>query len=68
MGEICQQLRVLAEDVSDVGETATDMKTDVAEGGNRVEVLWGFRSEKELKDNGAQAIIKKPLDALDLLD
>ena len=44
------------------------MKTAVAAGCYPVGVLWGFRTEKELKDNGAQAIIKKPLDVLDLLD
>ena len=68
MLEICQQLRVLSEDFLYLGDTATDMKTAVAAGCYPVGVLWGFRTEKELKDNGAQAIIKKPLDALDLLD
>jgi phosphoglycolate phosphatase len=68
MLEICQQLRVSSEDFLYLGDTATDMKTAVAAGCYPVGVLWGFRTEKELKDNGAQAIIKKPLDALDLLD
>ena len=68
MLEICQQLRVSSGDFLYLGDTATDMKTAVASGSYPVGVLWGFRSEKELKDNGAQAIIKKPLDALDLLD
>ena len=68
MLEICQQLRVLSEEFLYLGDTATDMKTAVAAGCYPVGVLWGFRSEKELKDNGALAIIKKPLDALDLLD
>ncbi|MBC8219089.1 MAG: HAD family hydrolase, partial [Proteobacteria bacterium] len=30
-------------------------------------VLWCFRSEEELRDNGAKAIVKDPLDVLDLL-
>ena len=68
MLEICQQLRVPSEDFLYLGDTATDMKTAVAAGCYPVGVLWGFRSEKELKDNGAQAIITEPLDALDLLD
>jgi phosphoglycolate phosphatase len=33
-----------------------------------VGVLWGFRPEKELRENGAQAIISAPLELLDLLD
>ena len=68
MLEICQQLRVSSEDFLYLGDTATDMKTAIAAGCYPVGVLWGFRTEKELKDNGAQAIIKKPLDVLDLLD
>ena len=68
MLEICKQLRVLSEDFLYLGDTATDMKTAVAAGCYPVGVLWGFRSEKELRGNGAKAIIKKPLDALDLLE
>ena len=68
MLEICQQLRVSSEEFLYLGDTATDMKTAVAAGCYPVGVLWGVRSEKELKDNGAQAIIKKPLDALELLN
>ena len=68
MLEICQHLRVSSEDFLYLGDTATDMKTAVAAGCYPVGVLWGFRSEKELKDYGAQVIIKKPLDVLDLLD
>ena len=68
MLEICQQLEISSEDFLYLGDTATDMKTAVAAGCYPVGVLWGFRSEKELKDNGAQAIIKNPLDALNLLD
>jgi len=68
MLEICQQLRVSSEEFLYLGDTATDMKTAVSAGCYPVGVLWGFRTEQELKDNGAQAIIKKPLDALDLLN
>ena len=68
MLEICQKLRVSCEDFLYLGDTATDMKTAVAAGCYPVGVVWGFRPEKELKDNGAQAIIKNPLDVLDLLN
>ena len=33
-----------------------------------VGVLWGFREEKELRDNGADAIIAEPLEALRIMD
>jgi len=67
MLEICQQLRVPSEEFLYLGDTATDMKTAVDAGCFPVGVLWGFRNEKELRDNGAQAIINKPLDVLNLL-
>jgi hypothetical protein len=31
-------------------------------------VLWGFRGQKELLKDGAQFLIKKPSEALELLD
>ena len=68
MVEICEQLTIPSEEFLYLGDTATDMKTAVAAGCYPVGVSWGFRTEKELRDNGAQAIIKKPLDALDLLN
>lgn len=68
MEEICEQLRIPSEDFLYLGDTATDMKTAIAAGCYPVGVLWGFRTEKELRDNGAQVIIKNPLDLLNLID
>lgn len=50
-----------------LGDTAIDMKTAVATGMFPVGALWGFRTEKELRENGAQALIKKPQEILNLL-
>lgn len=50
-----------------LGDTAVDMKTAVSAGMFPVGVLWGFRSGKELLENGAGAIIDEPMDALNLL-
>lgn len=68
MLEICQRLDVPAEAFLYLGDTATDMKTAVLAGCFPVGVLWGFRTEEELRNNGARAIINKPLEALDLLN
>ncbi len=68
MLEICQKLGLTSEKFIFLGDTATDMKTAVSSGCYPVGVLWGFRNEKELKDNGALAVIKNPLDLLDLLN
>jgi len=67
MLEICQQLEIPAEAFLYLGDTATDMKTAVSAGCFPVGVLWGFRTEEELRDNGARAIVKEPLDVLDFL-
>ncbi|MGD9346349.1 MAG: HAD family hydrolase [Candidatus Aminicenantes bacterium] len=48
-----------------LGDTGTDMKTAVAAGMFPVGALWGFRSENELKENGAKAVIDHPLKLLE---
>ena len=50
------------------GDSGIDMKTAVAAGMYPVGVLWGFRDADELLSNGAKALIKHPLELLDLLD
>ena len=67
MLDICEQLKIPAKKFLYLGDTGTDMKTAVAAGCFPVGVLWGCRPEAELRDNGARAIVKKPLDVLDLL-
>lgn len=50
-----------------VGDSDIDMKTAIAAGMYPVGVLWGFRSADELQRNGAKALIRSPLQLLDLL-
>ncbi|MFB3894433.1 MAG: HAD family hydrolase [Phycisphaerae bacterium] len=50
-----------------VGDTNTDMKTAVAAGMFPVGALWGFRTADELLANGAMALIKRPMELLELL-
>ena len=47
-----------------VGDSGVDMKTGRAAGIFTVGVLWGFRDRKELVENGADAVISKPLEPL----
>jgi|WetSurMetagenome_2_1015567.scaffolds.fasta_scaffold10875_3 phosphoglycolate phosphatase len=51
-----------------VGDSGIDMKTATAAGMYPVGVLWGFRDEKELADNGAKSLVKHPLDLIKLVD
>lgn len=50
-----------------VGDTGIDMQAAVAADVFPVGVLWGFRPEEELAANGAQLLIRRPMDLLDCL-
>lgn len=50
-----------------VGDTDTDMKTARAAGMYAVGALWGFRTAAELSANGAQSLIGRPEELLELL-
>ena len=43
-----------------VGDSEADMRTAVNAGIPGIGVLWGFRDEKELRENGAKYIIDSP--------
>ena len=45
-----------------VGDTDTDMQTGAAAGMTTAGVLWGFRTERELRENNACIIAKEPQD------
>ena len=47
-----------------VGDSGVDMKTGRAAGIFTVGVPWGFRDREELVENGADAVISKPLELL----
>lgn len=49
-----------------VGDTRTDMETGKAAGMYTVGVLWGFRGRQELEASGADLIIEKPEELLDI--
>jgi phosphoglycolate phosphatase len=50
-----------------LGDSDIDMKTANGAGMYAVGALWGFRSAGELLASGAQALIKHPVELLDLL-
>jgi phosphoglycolate phosphatase len=50
-----------------LGDTNTDMETALRAGMFAVGVLWGFRSREELVASGAQALVARPAEILDLL-
>ncbi|MBE7447161.1 MAG: HAD family hydrolase [Planctomycetia bacterium] len=66
--EIVRYLNISPSNFIYLGDTAIDMKTAVAAGMFPVGALWGFRTGKELRENGAQALIKRPKEVLSLLN
>lgn len=59
---------VLPEDCMYIGDTRTDMLAGKAANMLTVGVLWGFRDLKELIENGADVIAKKPEELLEIYD
>lgn len=49
-----------------VGDTGTDMKTGKAAGMYTTGVLWGFRTEQELLSSGADCVISRADELLDI--
>jgi len=66
--EVAKRLSIPPRDFLYLGDTSVDMQTAIAAGMFAVGVLWGFRTEDELRRNGAQVLIERPRDLLDLLN
>jgi phosphoglycolate phosphatase len=65
--KISELFRISASDFIFLGDTAIDMTTALNSGMMPIGVAWGFRSERELIDSGAQKLIKKPSELLEFL-
>jgi len=65
--EIAQRLDLPPGAFLYIGDSDIDMKTANAAGMYPVGALWGFRTADELIRNGAKALIRKPLELLELL-
>ena len=50
-----------------VGDTYVDMATGKAAGLHTIGVKWGFRTEKELKEAGAEFIVDSADELLDII-
>ncbi len=62
--QIAEKLAIPVDDFLYVGDSGVDMQTAKLAGMYPVGALWGFRSAPELIENGAAALIKKPVDLL----
>ena len=66
--EIAEHLHVSPQVCVFVGDSDVDMQTAVHAGMLPVGVRWGYRSEQELREHGAQALIQYPEELLDILN
>jgi len=65
---IARGLNISSSRILYLGDTGVDMQTAVRAGMFPIGVLWGFRDEKELRENGAQALIGSPQELIGLID
>ena len=65
---IAASMGIAPENCLYVGDTATDMQTAAAAGMPAAGVLWGFRDEKELRDNGARWIVGSPSEVVAIVE
>ena len=64
---IAERLGLAPAEILYLGVTNTDMQTAVAAGMFPVGALWGFRTAEELRASGAQRLILRPAELLELL-
>ncbi len=66
--EIAEILNTAPEQFLYLGDTSIDMYTAGRAGMCAVGVLWGFRTERELRESGADHLLRAPSDLLTLLN
>ncbi len=57
---IAKEFGVTPQECLYIGDTGTDMQTGNAAGMHSIGVLWGFRDEKELRENRAELLAEHP--------
>jgi phosphoglycolate phosphatase len=65
--QVAAEMRLSPKDFLYLGDTNTDMRTARAAGMSSVGALWGFRTEAELRESGAEHLIASPEKLLELL-
>lgn len=64
---IAQAMGIAPNNFVYLGDTSVDMRCACNAGMHPVGVLWGFRQEDELRESGAEAVIRHPMELMDLL-
>ena len=64
---LAKQINISPAEMLYIGDTDNDMICAKRAGMPSVGVLWGFRTEKELRENGANFIVNEPKEIINLL-
>jgi phosphoglycolate phosphatase len=64
---IAEQMKIEPAEFVYLGDSSTDMKTAVAAGMRPIGALWGFREADELLESGAELLIARPGELLEVL-
>lgn len=67
VNEIMSRYGVNANETVFIGDSGVDIKTAINSRTTSIGVLWGFRDEAELKENGAEHIAHTPNDIYDII-
>ena len=65
---VMREMSVTAKETLYVGDSEVDILTAKAAGVECVSVLWGFKEEEFLRENGATTLISQPMQLLEYLD
>lgn len=65
---IAQEINMAPAEILYVGDSATDMQTATNAHMTACGVLWGFRDETELRDNGADFIVAQPAEIITIIN
>ena len=65
---IAKEWGIAPECILYLGDTGIDMQTANAAGMESVGVTWGFRTEQELRENGAKTIIHHPMKLVEIIE
>ena len=68
VNEIMEKFDVKPAETVFIGDSGVDIKTALNSGTTPIGVLWGFRDEKELKENGAEHLAATPSDIFEIIE
>ena len=66
--EIASRMGLAPDEFLYLGDTNTDMQTATGAGMFAVGALWGFRDEAELREAGAQEVVRSPAEVASLME